>query len=252
MTALGLCGFVLGAPLLDGGAASADFPALVTAIPSAAAEEPEPDPNLEIPDDDGAAIVTKAPGRRFPSRTSVGSARNGRDLTASRPARTGRKEPRRGTRRTDGPRPVTSARTATTAPARTVPSADVGATFKIKPKARARHSGGTGDRAPVFAGMPPGGRAATLPGASDGTPGSQPGIAETDYVAALGLEPETAAPAAGPSAPGAHGPVAVTGPIPDERPVGLLAMTAVVCVLGVGTAAIRAIVSQRASRANMA
>ncbi|WP_285475411.1 hypothetical protein [Actinoplanes sp. NBRC 101535] len=46
-------------------------------------------------------------------------------------------------------------------------------------------------------------------------------------------------------------PMAAVGPIREGRSFGLLGLTALVCVLGVATAAIRAIVSQRASHANM-
>jgi len=41
-------------------------------------------------------------------------------------------------------------------------------------------------------------------------------------------------------------------PQPEYRPVGLLALTAAICVLGVTIALIRAIVSERAYRTNLA
>jgi hypothetical protein len=47
-------------------------------------------------------------------------------------------------------------------------------------------------------------------------------------------------------------PVAAMAPIPDSPPIGLLAIVAAVCVLGVGTGAIRAFVSQRAYRSTVA
>jgi hypothetical protein len=40
-------------------------------------------------------------------------------------------------------------------------------------------------------------------------------------------------------------------PLPESRPVGLLAVIAIVSVLGVAMGAIRAFVSQRAYRANI-
>lgn len=46
-------------------------------------------------------------------------------------------------------------------------------------------------------------------------------------------------------------PVAAGRPLPPERPIGLLALVAAVCAVGVGVAAIRAFVSERASRARI-
>jgi hypothetical protein len=46
--------------------------------------------------------------------------------------------------------------------------------------------------------------------------------------------------------------VAAMEPMPEGAPIGLLAVIAAVCVLGVGVAAIRAIVSQRANQAKLA
>ncbi|WP_153040589.1 hypothetical protein [Actinoplanes sp. TFC3] len=47
-------------------------------------------------------------------------------------------------------------------------------------------------------------------------------------------------------------PVAAMAPMPKSQPIGLLAIIATVCALGVGVGAIRAFVSQRASVANLA
>jgi hypothetical protein len=47
-------------------------------------------------------------------------------------------------------------------------------------------------------------------------------------------------------------PVAAMATLPESQPIGLLAVMAIVCVLGVGAATIRAIVSQRASRTPIA
>jgi hypothetical protein len=64
-----------------------------------------------------------------------------------------------------------------------------------------------------------------------------------------------AAPAAG-SAPSSEvttaEPVASLEPLSDNRPNGLLAVIAIVCTLGVAVGAIRAFVSQRASRTTIA
>nr|GID81832.1 hypothetical protein Ade03nite_07560 [Actinoplanes derwentensis] len=223
------------------------LPVLVTTAPSAVAEDPDPKPGA--PGDGAATIISKSAGKASPSRTAAGSRRT---ATASRPARTAKKDSRRGARRPAEPAPATSVRTATTA-AQPEPRDDVTARLKTRPKPRPGPIAGTGDEAPAFTGMPPGGRAAFLPGTSAGSEapyqaGVVPPFTETDYVAALGLEPETG----GPSDLGSAASVTMVGRIEDGPPVGLLALTAVVCVLGVATAAIRSIVSQRASRTNMA
>jgi hypothetical protein len=46
-------------------------------------------------------------------------------------------------------------------------------------------------------------------------------------------------------------PVATMRRLPESRPIGLLAVIAIVSVLGVATGSIRAFVSQRAYRANV-
>jgi hypothetical protein len=50
---------------------------------------------------------------------------------------------------------------------------------------------------------------------------------------------------------GSAEPVAAARPLPPERPIGLLALVAAVCAVGVGVAAIRAFVAERASRAGI-
>ena len=73
----------------------------------------------------------------------------------------------------------------------------------------------------------------------------------------LGSDPSGAPLAAGvPSAPG-DGQLYVEAPVPasgtpSNGPVGLLALIAAVCVVGVGIAAIRAIIAQRSTRASYA
>ncbi|GAA3349800.1 hypothetical protein GCM10020358_73300 [Amorphoplanes nipponensis] len=93
---------------------------------------------------------------------------------------------------------------------------------------------------PAFSGMPPG---------DDKT--LSPGVPALD----LPSSPPVAAPAlpADP-APGtvAAEPVAALRPLPESQPIGLLAVIAMVSVLGVALAIIRAFVSERASRASVA
>ena len=56
-----------------------------------------------------------------------------------------------------------------------------------------------------------------------------------------------------PSSPAAVAePGVALGPLPPEQPIGLLALVASVCALGVGLGAIRAFVSQRAYRTTIA
>jgi hypothetical protein len=76
-------------------------------------------------------------------------------------------------------------------------------------------------------------------------------------VPTLDLSSSTQAPAAETPAGPSSGvvaaePVAAMRPLPDSPPIGLLAVIATVSVLGVGIGVIRAIVSQRASRASVA
>ncbi|MFI5936137.1 hypothetical protein [Actinoplanes sp. NPDC051494] len=89
------------------------------------------------------------------------------------------------------------------------------------------------------------------------------GIPAGDEKVALDGVPDIALPAttteaAPPLDAGSDRPVAAAEPvmrmtpITPSRPIGLLTLVAVVCVLGVGTGAIRAFVSERASRASLA
>jgi hypothetical protein len=203
-------------------------PVLVTAAPSASAEEPGPAP---VPASGGASAVMSKPatGSGSPSRTSVGSALPDTIAPASRPARTSAGDDRRGLRRPAELRPA--ARTASTA-----------SRIKSKPL---RGTAGIG--APAFAGMPPGERKTIVPP----VPPQGRSVASATETATGGA----AVPVVETTEPGsfqAAEPVAAVGRIEDGHPLGLLGLTALVCVLGVATAAIRAIVSQRASRTNMA
>jgi hypothetical protein len=94
--------------------------------------------------------------------------------------------------------------------------------------------------------------AAAAPAVSSGPSGAGNGLVAG--VPPLALDPSAAVPAAV-AAPtteiAAAEPVAAMEPIRERGPIGLLAAIAAVCALGVGIAAIRAFVSQRAIRANM-
>ncbi|GGQ45542.1 hypothetical protein [Couchioplanes azureus] len=88
-------------------------------------------------------------------------------------------------------------------------------------------------------GMPPGGDKTLLPAVPSADLG-----ATTEAVPAHQAGPATEIAAAEP--------VAAMRPMSDSRPIGLLALVAAIAVLGVTVGAIRAIVSQRASRATVA
>ncbi|MFI5913873.1 hypothetical protein [Dactylosporangium sp. NPDC051541] len=109
-----------------------------------------------------------------------------------------------------------------------------------------------------------GSRSTKTPTAQAGTDGSAPaadaGELGTEPIDPALVDPSAAAaPAMGvdPSAASADDrvtveePVAASGPA-SNGPAGLLALVATVCVVGVGIAAIRAIIAQRASRASFA
>jgi hypothetical protein len=138
----------------------------------------------------------------------------------------------------------------------------------LKPKTKTTTLSRTpGGAAPMFAGMPPGDDKAIVPGvpqldvapvtqvavpppAPAAVPGQAgPGSGQTDS------GPDAAEPGTGgqgAAEPAAAEPVAAMKPMSEGGPIGLLALIAAVCVLGVGSASIRAIVSQRANRARIA
>jgi hypothetical protein len=78
-----------------------------------------------------------------------------------------------------------------------------------------------------------------------------PGVPTLDLPSPSSVD-APAIPAGPPSGLVAAEPVAAMRPLPESRPVGLLAVIAMVSVLGVAIGVIRAIVSQRASRASVA
>ena len=224
-------------------------PVLVTASPTLTTR---PDP-IPAPADSDAQPAEPPPVPTGPgvpdAPTDSGSALPDSVAPATRPQRppttvAGRPTTTR-PRTSPADRVVTSsivAQAATTA-AQTMPQG--GAAPRVKTKTPAR--GTAGAIAPAFSGMPPGDDKTILPGvptldlASSGLASSSP----------------AAVPAGSPSGlvaaePVAAEPVAAMRPMPESRPVGLLAVIAAVSVLGVAIGVIRAIVSQRASRAIVA
>ena len=105
-------------------------------------------------------------------------------------------------------------------------------------------TGTPGSTVTAFSGMPPGDRKTLVPGVPhlDLSPATREALPAPP--AAPPTEIATAEPAAEP--------VAAMEPMSETGPIGLLALMAAVCVMGVGAAAIRAIVSQRANRAKVA
>ncbi|MEV6303774.1 hypothetical protein AB0M02_30510 [Actinoplanes sp. NPDC051861] len=199
-------------------------PMLVTTEPSDPATQPGPDATSAA-----STMVAEPSGPGSPAGSRAGSALPDSASPASRPSRI-----------TPGAR-RSSVRKAAARPAVTTPDAP-----SVRPRLKVKTMRGTGIGAPAFAGMPPGDRVpATLASSSSASSvlSSAPALAAAPEVASAG----------GTSVGGTIAePVAAVGPIREGRPIGLLGLTALICVLGVSTAAIRAIVSQRASRTNMA
>ncbi|WP_328463941.1 hypothetical protein OHA21_39350 [Actinoplanes sp. NBC_00393] len=206
-------------------------PVLVTAEPS---NPSTPDP-VPAPSGGKAATMMSRPAGS-PTDSRAGSALPDSASPAQRPARTAAGSSRPGTRKAAG-----------SPPASATSAAQVSPRLKIKSM---RGTAGVG--APAFAGMPPGERKTILPTTSASAAAADvPAVhhAQTATPTAEGVPvPETTVPVSGTVAE----PVAAVGPIREGRPIGLLGLTALVCVIGVSTAAIRAIVSQRASRTNIA
>lgn len=203
-------------------------PVLVTATPSAPATGlPNPIPAPSEDDDEARPV---APDDSDPPATPSGGALPGSGTPTRSQTTTPGAAGKPSVTRPNTLRPGTRAATrAAATAAQGMPQG--GATSKV----RTRITRGTGTSAPTFAGMPPGDGKAIVSG-----------------VPTLDLpppaEPAPVAPAATTSDIAAAEPVAAMEPMPDEGPAGLLAAVAIVCVLGVAVGAIRAIVSQRASR----
>ncbi|XVU25463.1 hypothetical protein ACQPZJ_51255 [Actinoplanes sp. CA-054009] len=202
-------------------------PMMVTAQPSAPATLPDPQP---APSSAGPEPVSLSPaGSDEPSASTLsGSVTPGERPSRVKSAASGPDVRRPATLRTS------AVAQAATAAVQTMPHGGAAAASKAKAKVRVPLST-PGSTTPAFAGMPPGDERAVLTG-----------------VPQIDLEPIDA----GPAAPGvttteaaAAEPVAAMRPMRDGGPIGLLALIAAVCVVGVGVATIRAIVSQRANRA---
>ncbi|WP_127499170.1 hypothetical protein [Actinoplanes solisilvae] len=209
-------------------------PVLVTASPSASAAT-RPDPASAAPPADQTPISLAPQGSGNASRTAAGSSAPGLAKPDDHPSRA-RFADRPGTPQQSSHRSTGSAHAATTA-AQAMPHGAAVSRPKVKSKTP---SGTPGSAAPAFAGMPPGAEKELLP--------SAPGLDLEP--ATVGAEPAGEVPATTEIA--AAEPVAVLEPMQEGGSLGLLALTAAVCAMGVGVGAIRAIVSQRANRARMA
>ena len=199
-------------------------PVLVTATPSTPATTPDPVP---APSDDNAAPATPSDSGSASGPTG-GSAMPDTVSPAIRPQHTVTMRPGMSQPSTLRPSSQTAA-----AAAQGMPQG--GATTRIKTKIMR----GTGRAAPTFAGMPPGDDK-TIVG---GVPTLE--LPTTTYAA-------PAAESAPASAVAAAEPVAAMEPMREHGSVGLLGAVAGICVIGVAVGAIRAIVSQRASRTTIA
>jgi hypothetical protein len=198
-------------------------PVLVTATPSASTTMPDPVP---APTDDNAVPVAPSDS----ATPSGGTALPDSASPASRPQRTTTGTMRPGTA---SPHTVQPGSHAASTAAQGMPQG--GATTRIK----TRTTRGT-DSAPTFAGMPPG-DSKTIVG----------GVPTLDLTSTTAAAP--AAVSVRPSEVAAAEPVAAMEPIAGSNgSVGLLGAVAGICVIGVAAGAIRAIVSQRASRTTIA
>lgn len=205
-------------------------PVLVTASPSAPAAMPDPIPAPSDGHPDAITMAPSGPGR--PTGATSGATLPDSVQPDARPIRVTQS----GTRRPTVLRTSAVARAAT-ATAHALPPGT--ATAKSTARARTTHPRTPGAE-PLFAGMPPGDEKALVAG-----------VPQLD---AVPLTPPSPLPAVStpPAAVAAAEPVATMEPLPEGGPIGLLGLIASVCVLGVGIAAIRAFVSQRANRTRIA
>ncbi|GIE87180.1 hypothetical protein [Actinoplanes regularis] len=208
-------------------------PMLVTAVPSTAATLTKPTPS-----DSDATSRTPAASGSSKQAPASGSALPDTSSPDSRPARPTQATSQVGLQKPDAESQAARAKTVGGAPAAPLGDADQQIKSMIAGTSEA------GD--PTFAGMPPGDGKALLPADR-----ALAGLTATDLAA-----PVSAGPLAGqsdePVAAPAVEEVAAIEPLRTGRPIGLLGLVAIVCALGVLAAAIRAIVSQRASRSNLA
>jgi hypothetical protein len=219
-------------------------PVLITATPTAPAQMPDPTP---APSGGASSVsVTAATGASSPPGSASHGTQPARASTVPRHRRLTPATRRQGMRARATLRGSAVAQAGATA-AQGMPGGG-GATG-----VQVQASGTPGDRVPAFVGMPPGDRKALIPDVPQ--PDLSSGGQETSPAAPAPPSAEIAV--AEPALPSAEvaepvASVASVGPIQVTGSIGLLALTAAVFVMGVGTAAIRAIVSYRANRANMA
>jgi len=204
-------------------------PILVTAAPTTPA----------VPGPIPAPVIT-TPSAGPPSGSNSSPASTGTSLPGSasspptgRPQRPSTDASKDGAIRGGGSRPGPGPARATTTAAQAMPLGGRSV------RAKTRTSGGTtGAAAPVLAGLPPGQNR------------------EPSGVPSLDLAPATTTAPAAPAVPttqvAAAEPVAAMEPMAPERPIGLLALVASICVIGVGVGAIRSFAAQRAYRSTIA
>jgi len=211
-------------------------PVLVTASPTLTAR-PDPMPAPVDTDADPAALPTAPTGPGAPEApTDSGSALPDSVAPASRPQQPATTIVRRPT--TTRPNTAQANRAAAQAATTATQAMPQGGAAS---RAKTRTPRGTaGAVVPAFSGMPPGDDKTILPGVP------------TLELPSPSLADAPALSAGPPSGLVAAEPVAAMRPLPESRPVGLLAVIAAVSVLGVAIGVIRAIVSQRASRASVA
>jgi hypothetical protein len=198
-------------------------PVLVTAMPADPGAMPDPTPAPSDPSD----VSATPSGAGTPSVAGGGSALPDSVLAGTRP-------PRASTSSAPG-----AIRTTTSRPSTAATAAEAMPQGGSAPHIKTKILRGTGGVAPAFSGMPPGDHKAIVPavptiGLSQVTD-SAPAIAAASAADVAGAEP-----------------VASMEPMSQSGPIGLLALTAIVCVIGVAAGTIRAIVSQRASRTRIA
>jgi hypothetical protein len=216
-------------------------PVMVTATPSASAAMPDPIP---VPSDDDSAAPSVQADPVQPLSAPAGAALPDSVAPASRPTRPTQAITHPGTRRPATLRTSVVAQAARTA-AQAMPQGATTTANRPKIKVKTAVPGTPGAVAPAFAGMPPGDRKALLTGVPKRDP-APPTVSSA-------VSPAPASTAAAPVTEiAAAEPVAAMTPMPEGQPIGLLALIAAVCAVGVTTATIRAFVSQRANRAGIA
>jgi hypothetical protein len=196
-------------------------PLLVTAMPSDPATMPD---SIAVPSDP-AAPSTAAGSASASTGGSASASTGGSALPDSAPA---------GPARSTSPSATAARASRSAGAASLVQAMPQGGSASPRLTKTLR---GTRGAAAAFSGMPPGDAKRLPPGVPT------IGLPQVTDVVSADVPPPAAV---------ASVPVAATASVPGTQPIGLLAVTAAVCVLGVAAAAIRAIVSQRASRTPIA